>query len=225
MDVNIGMRLREVREAKGLKQKEVAADMSIAANVISRYETGERTPDPTMLARFAKYYGTTSDYLLGLTDYRQKEKLFGDRLKILREQRGQNISEIAENVGLSESHIRTYENGEWLPDENVVKLLANYYAVSKEYLLGLTDNPAIRTVGIKSSINEVSEDTVLLAKQIEALSPQERKAVEAMLEVLKAKNEKGVSNDEYAIRRGKKADSAFNGPPGHDKKAAGNGET
>ena len=49
-------------------QKDVAAELSIAPNVISRYETGERTPDPATLARFAEFYGVTTDYLTGQSD-------------------------------------------------------------------------------------------------------------------------------------------------------------
>lgn len=68
METSVGDRLREVREKQGLRQKDVSSALSIAANVISRYETGERTPDPSTLARFAKYYGVSTDYLLGLSD-------------------------------------------------------------------------------------------------------------------------------------------------------------
>ncbi|MBC7324860.1 MAG: helix-turn-helix transcriptional regulator, partial [Moorella sp. (in: Bacteria)] len=57
-------RLRKLREKRGLKQKEVAALLNLNPNTLSRYESGERTPDPQTLVKLANFYGVTTDYLL-----------------------------------------------------------------------------------------------------------------------------------------------------------------
>jgi transcriptional regulator with XRE-family HTH domain len=42
--------------------------MGLEPNILSRYEKDRREPDLDTLVKIVKYYRTTSDYLLGLTD-------------------------------------------------------------------------------------------------------------------------------------------------------------
>ena len=64
-------RLRDLREDRDLKQKEVAAYLEIDQRVYSNYETGKREIPVHLLILLAKYYGTSTDYLLGLSDKSQ----------------------------------------------------------------------------------------------------------------------------------------------------------
>jgi repressor LexA len=61
-------RLREVREQRGLTQKDLAERTGLAANSVYRYETGENDPAGDILARLARELDVSSDYLLGLVD-------------------------------------------------------------------------------------------------------------------------------------------------------------
>lgn len=62
------MRLRELRKSRGLSQIQLAMEMNMNQNTISRYETGEREPGISDLIRIADYFNTSIDYLLGRTD-------------------------------------------------------------------------------------------------------------------------------------------------------------
>jgi SOS regulatory protein LexA len=66
-------RIRRLREEKGLKQKDVAAILSVNPNTYCRYENGERTPPPGVIAKLAEIFGVTSDYLLGRNGIKQAE--------------------------------------------------------------------------------------------------------------------------------------------------------
>ena len=66
--MSLGSRLRERREKLGKTQLDTAKDLGISNVQLSRYESDDRKPDPGMLSRFAEYYKTTADYLLGRTD-------------------------------------------------------------------------------------------------------------------------------------------------------------
>lgn len=66
--MTLGNRLRERREKLGKTQLEAARGLGISNVQLSRYESDDRKPDPDMLARFAEFYRTTTDYLLGRTD-------------------------------------------------------------------------------------------------------------------------------------------------------------
>lgn len=60
----LGDRLKKARDICGCSQKQASNDLDIAQNTLSRYETGERNPDPATLARLADYYKVSADYLL-----------------------------------------------------------------------------------------------------------------------------------------------------------------
>ena len=62
------MRLKELREARGISQLMLAMELNMNQNSISRYETGEREADYATLISIANYFDVSVDYLLGRTD-------------------------------------------------------------------------------------------------------------------------------------------------------------
>lgn len=61
-------RIRDLREDNDLKQRELAEYLNCSQVCYSRYELGERDIPTDVLIKLAKFYNTTTDYLLGLTD-------------------------------------------------------------------------------------------------------------------------------------------------------------
>ncbi len=61
-------RLRDLREDKDLVQKQVAALLGIDQRVYSNYETGKREIPTRFVIALAKFYHTSTDYILGLTN-------------------------------------------------------------------------------------------------------------------------------------------------------------
>ena len=61
-------RIRDLREDNDLKQRELAEYLNCSQVRYSRYELGERDIPTDVLIKLAKFYNTTTDYLLGLTD-------------------------------------------------------------------------------------------------------------------------------------------------------------
>lgn len=65
----ISERLRERRERAGLTQGQVSKYEGISRSYVSNLERGQNDPEVwDLLARLAKRYRTSADYLLGLTD-------------------------------------------------------------------------------------------------------------------------------------------------------------
>ena len=62
------MRLKYLRQKKGISQLKLAMDLSVNQNSISRYETGEREAGYEMLIRLADYFDVSVDYLLERTN-------------------------------------------------------------------------------------------------------------------------------------------------------------
>lgn len=71
-------RLKELREDKDLPQRNLAKHLNCTQVCYSRYELGKRDIPTYALIKLADYYGTSVDYLLGLTDeqrpYPRKKK-------------------------------------------------------------------------------------------------------------------------------------------------------
>ena len=61
------MRLRDLREDRDIKQKDLAEYLHIRQNTYSQYENGQRQIPINLLIALAKFYHTSTDYLLGLT--------------------------------------------------------------------------------------------------------------------------------------------------------------
>ncbi len=63
-------RLRDLREDADLAQKQVAAYLGIDQRVYSNYETGKRAIPVCFVIALARMYGTSTDFILGLTNKR-----------------------------------------------------------------------------------------------------------------------------------------------------------
>lgn len=63
------------------------------------------------------------------------------RFKELREQHGYTCKQIANLLGISERAYRHYESNPKQSHIVRILILANFYDVSVDYLLGLTDEP------------------------------------------------------------------------------------
>ena len=65
MERNFAAVMSELRHARGLSQRKVAADLKISQALLSHYENGAREPGLNFVCRVCDYYNVTADYLLG----------------------------------------------------------------------------------------------------------------------------------------------------------------
>ena len=72
---------------------------------------------------------------------RKKTMKYAQNIRNLREDNDLYQKDIAKILGTSQSYYAQYENGKRpLPIEHLIKL-CQYYGVSADYILGLTNNP------------------------------------------------------------------------------------
>lgn len=62
------LRIRDLREDRDLKQKEIAEILMCDQSLYSKYERQERPIPLELAACLAVYYGVSLDYLVGLTN-------------------------------------------------------------------------------------------------------------------------------------------------------------
>ena len=61
------LRIRELRIDNDMSQQEVANLIGMSQTGYSKYEIGENQPPVETLIKLAKLYGTSVDFILGLT--------------------------------------------------------------------------------------------------------------------------------------------------------------
>jgi len=78
----LNKRLKELREEKGLTQAELAENLEISRGSVGNYEKKERVPDGDVLIKFADFFGVTTDYLLGRSEFKNYGQEYDFRRKL-----------------------------------------------------------------------------------------------------------------------------------------------
>lgn len=67
------IRIRELRNEKELKIRELADKLDITHSSISMYENRKRVPTIDTLQLFVEYFNVSADYLLGFSEKRERK--------------------------------------------------------------------------------------------------------------------------------------------------------
>ena len=62
------LRIRDMLEDRDLKQREISHYLMCDQSLYSKYERGERPVPLELMIKLARFYNTSIDYLVGLTD-------------------------------------------------------------------------------------------------------------------------------------------------------------
>lgn len=66
----LGEKIKRLRESREWTQAELARKVGVTKSAISTYELGMRTPSADVVCGFAKAFGVSADYLLGIAERR-----------------------------------------------------------------------------------------------------------------------------------------------------------
>ena len=61
-------RLKELRLSKGLSQMQLAVKTKLSQSAIAKWELGKTEPTASAIITLARFFGETTDYILGLED-------------------------------------------------------------------------------------------------------------------------------------------------------------
>ena len=61
-------RLMEMRKERGLSQATVAKDLGVSLGIVCYWETNKSDPTASNIAKVARYFNVSSDFLLGLSE-------------------------------------------------------------------------------------------------------------------------------------------------------------
>ena len=107
--------------------------------------------------------------------------IFSERLKLLRKKHKITQEELAIRIGVERSSIGKYESTDTIPSPNILTALAEFFSVTTDYLLGVTNKPD--RIAAPPELAEYGVEWVSVVKKARAsgLTPDD---IEKIIEVV-----------------------------------------
>ena len=132
--MNLGLNIKKLRLAKGMKQEELAEYTGVSSRAVSRWENGITFPDISLLPILANIFEVTVDELLDVDVYKKEQ----DIKSILEEnQKYKHTGEVEKSIELLRKSLSKYPNNFEIMKQLKNALLMYYCAKDGErgYLL------------------------------------------------------------------------------------------
>jgi transcriptional regulator with XRE-family HTH domain len=115
------------------------------------------------------------------TNTTNRASTFGERLRDLRIQKKLSQAELGQMIGVQATHIGRYERGESRPSAKYLKLLADVFDVSADFLYdGNEEDAAVADLKDK--------DLVEMFKRIDELSEEEKDLIKKIIDLVLMKH-------------------------------------
>lgn len=170
--------LKELRQKKGLSQIELGEILHLAQNTISAYENGTRDPDTQTLKQLSEFFDVSVDYLIG--NSKISASSFPTRLKELRQSREISQGDLANILNVGSSTISQYETGNREPCFANLLRISEYFGVSVDYLLGISelhDQPPVERMFFGDHLKKCRSNAGLSQKTLAKLLGISQQAV------------------------------------------------
>lgn len=152
-------RFRNLIEKKKATLDALAAEFNTTRQTVSNWQNGVTVPDAVSICDIARYFGVTTDYLLGLTDVKTIET---------------NVRAVAEYTGLSEDAVKELHFPYYQEDAFLHNMGHNVYIIDEDspriddnetwMISQLIEDGALYTIA--SYLGEIWDSTVERTKSI-----------------------------------------------------------
>lgn len=108
----------------------------------------------------------------------------GDRIKKLREENGLMQQDVCNTLDIEQSTLANYENNRRVPKTDILIKIANYYGVSLDFLVGMTDNRFNSYKGYLKDLNKfLQQSEIIFDGDTYKLTDEDRDLILKALEV------------------------------------------
>jgi len=193
MKLNIQENIRSLRRERGLTQEQLAEALGVTVGAVSKWESGANTPDISVIAELADFFGISVDALLGFTLQADAEEKLAKRIfELASEKRYTEAAAEAEKALIKYPNsfitVRACANmyclmGIELSDNNAHRRQLELYERALE-LVGQNTDPSFSEWTIK---NRIAEAHICLGN------------AEKGLDIMKANNAQGTNNGNIAM--------------------------
>lgn len=143
--MNYYKKLKDLREDNDATQQDIANHLNISRGNYAMYECGSNIIPLELLDKLSIKYQVSIDYLVSLSKDKNKiikpmdKHKMCERLKQKRKEKNLTQRQIADHLGITQSHYATYESGRNTISITKLIKLAELYKTSIDYLTGKTD--------------------------------------------------------------------------------------
>ncbi len=151
----LSQRLKELRLNQQLSQVDIAEKLGISNGLYNKYEKKGVNPPYETLQKLSKIYWVSVDYILGNDTVPNEAATspthieFSRNLKALRTKKGVTQQQLANTLRVDKTTISKWENGLNYPNQDLQIIIADYFGVSVDYLLG-RDTPKPKSIENKT---------------------------------------------------------------------------
>ncbi len=138
-------RLKQLREQRGLSQKDLADFLGMTRQAVAYYESGKREPNINTIIKLADYFSVSADYLLGRVDCKDPYAyIIGRNLRLIRGDL--TYKQICEKISMKMGVLifpemfEMYEKGQHIPCTGTIKMLSRFANVRESFFY--TNNTA-----------------------------------------------------------------------------------
>lgn len=185
--MNIGQKIKKLRQENNLTQEELAEQLNVSFQAVSRWENSITFPDITMLPIIATMFDVTIDYLLDMDSYKTKDeidKVLGLDLIWFNQGKTKEREELLQNA------LKKYPNHWDLKD----RLLCVYFTIAMNEA---TEEYAQKTIKLAHNILEKCVDDAkrYSAMQTLVLMYRARKELDKAKEIVEKLPKMIISRD------------------------------
>lgn len=131
---DVGMRIRKLRQALGLTQKEFGEKIGKALRTVQAWEAGKsRIPDHT-LKFISSIFGVSYEWLKEGKGEMWMKGTVGERIRLIRKTFGLTQAELGAKIGKSWKTINRWEAGERNIPDTSLRLISQVFGISYEWL-------------------------------------------------------------------------------------------
>jgi len=131
-----GEQVRALREERGYTLQELARRADLSLSYLSEIERGSKRPSLKSLEKLAAALNVTKAHLVEGEPQGTKSLTIGERIRVLRGEKGLSLAALAERAGISVSYLSEIERGAVYPSLATLKRLAEGLGVAALVLIG-----------------------------------------------------------------------------------------
>lgn len=140
----IGENIQRLRKLRGLTQEELAKLMGYKSkSTINKIELGVNDIPQRKIEKFADVLGATPAEIMGwsIPEAKGAINMFWQRFYVLCKQENSTPSAIAKKLSISSGAVTAWKNGR-TPSSAMLQLIADYFGVTVDFLLGKEEQAA-----------------------------------------------------------------------------------
>lgn len=136
-----GKLIREFRLKRNMSLQELARKAELSVSYLSEIERGKKQPSLEVVEKLAAALNISKNAFFDESVTRKRDtSSVGDRIRILRQEKGISLSELAEKAGISATYLCQIEKGHALPSLSTLKAIAQALNTSLQELLANTSH-------------------------------------------------------------------------------------